>query len=195
MSLLWHWKKPTIPEQSVRERDMKLQNEWRKKESFSKDFSVKTVKKHIAHMRKVFLCFGNSMLEIATIQYLQHRIIRQQTFKPSKGKERKREAQTETEIKCSLFPISSNVMRYRFCTCVSVSVCVRVVQMFLSHAGSCKYSFFFCLFICLLDLPLFTVSFADFVASFFHAKLNIMLVCSRLHNSSASFLSSLFCFA
>lgn len=107
--------------------------------------------------------------------------------KEERGEE-EREAQTETKIKfCYSRSLSCGIDFAHVCLC---TCCVNV-----SFAcRSCKYSFFLCLFICLLDLPLFTVSFADFVASFFHAKLHIMLVCSRLHNSFPSLLSSLFHF-
>lgn len=129
------------------------------------------------------------MLEIATIQFAisNHTSASIQTIERKKEEE-KREAQTETKIKfCYSRSLSCGIDFAHVCLCtccVDVSFACR----------SCKYSFFLCLFICLLDLPLFTVSFADFVASFFHAKLHIMLVCSRLHNSFPSLLSSLFRF-
>lgn len=49
----------------------------------TKDFSIKTVKKHIAYMRNGF-CASKIQCQKSQLYNLQYRIIRQQAFKPLK---------------------------------------------------------------------------------------------------------------
>lgn len=166
-----------------RVKEIKNKNEKRKNHLYKRFFSIKTVKKHIAYIRKF-----NARIRNYTICNIE---LRQQTFKPTKKDKLKL---SETKIKFRYSRSHAMLCDIDFCTCVSVSVYIFHPCSFLSsECCSCKY--FFCLL--LLGLPLFTVSFVDLLLRSFTQYIHLCVLDYTIHflRFFSSSFNVLFCLA